>query len=241
VNRTELDPRPAIDNNAKGYRRGMFLHMYLPPEFLNTRMYTLRYIDQKKHNDLGMATANTVTALKSGATCASATINGIGERAGNAALEEIIVALQLNGDCMPKYETKNISSLCKYVEEISKIALSKNKPITGKNAHIHESGVHVNWIKKNNLSYQAYNESILGVETEKISFGKHSGKSSIEHFFESKNLPGNTYIQQLMLEIIKKESEKTKQSVNESRVMEIYSNLLSAYQNPANTSVVMID
>lgn len=127
------------------------------------------------HNDLGMATANTITALQSGAACVSATINGIGERAGNAALEEIIAWMHHTG-VSSGINTSVIAKLCRYVSHISQVTPADQKPVTGNNAFRHESGIHTFALRKNPSTYQALNPLDFGCKPMTFCVGKHSAK-----------------------------------------------------------------
>lgn len=128
------------------------------------------------HNDLGMAAANTILSVKAGIRLLTCTVNGIGERAGNAALEEVVVAVeQLFGK-----KTNINKTLLKHVSEmteiVSGIPIPPNKAIVGFNAFRHESGIHIDGIKKAPLTYEGVNPEILGLHRQYI-YGKHSGKS----------------------------------------------------------------
>jgi len=138
------------------------------------------------HNDLGMATANAFMALKYGAKGVSGTINGLGERAGNMAIEELIMTNFLKDKNTSKYNTQLINQLCTLVAEASKSPLHNNKPICGANVFAHETGVHVSSVLRNKLSYQPYDESVVGVKSNKIVIGKHSGKAALTYFFNQK-------------------------------------------------------
>ena len=133
------------------------------------------------HNDLGLATANTVAGLLAGAGYCSPTVNGIGERAGNASLEEVIMTLKvLYGQNLP-YDTKVISELSKTVERYSGVNMDILKPVIGKNAYTHESGIHIHGMLKDTNTYEIYNPEIVGKSRE-YAIGKHAGKNTIQHF-----------------------------------------------------------
>jgi homocitrate synthase NifV len=137
------------------------------------------------HNDFGMATANAFMALKNGATGVSGTINGLGERAGNAAIEELIMANYLNDFKRTKYNTTVINELCTYVAESSKRPLHCSKPLCGSNAFTHETGVHVRSVLNNKNTYQPIDESVVGVPSNQIVIGKHSGKAALTYLFNN--------------------------------------------------------
>lgn len=144
-------------------------------------------IDFHAHNDLGMATANTITAWQSGAESLSVTVNGLGERAGNAALEEVLMALSLNSE-QTKYNTSLLYSLCSYVSEISKRPIPMGKAISGEMAFSHESGIHAKCTLKNPIAFQAFDGRQIGRESFQNRFGKHSGSGALQHFLNECNV-----------------------------------------------------
>lgn len=176
------------------------------------------------HNDLGMATANTIAALKSGAACVSATVNGIGERAGNAALEEIIAWLFVKAG-EKKYNTKTINRLSQCVAALSGIPTAHNKSITGKNAYRHESGIHTAALLRNVESYQALDPADYGIEPYSITFGKHSGKSALIHFFTKKGFSIDESVAQTILVMVKQLSTARKTAVDEDEILALYFDL----------------
>ena len=173
------------------------------------------------HNDLGMATANAITAYQSGAKCISGTINGLGERAGNSVLEEFIAYL-IYKENNHHYNSKVITTLCKMVADISKQTLSENKPIIGEKVYTHESGIHTSAILKNRASYQFINPSDFGQTDKGFCFGKHSGKASIHHFFKEKNLHFDERLIQNILSIVKQKAANWKRPLTEIDLMNIY-------------------
>ncbi|RXP44956.1 pyruvate carboxyltransferase [Lutibacter sp. HS1-25] len=173
------------------------------------------------HNDLGMATANAITAYKSGAKCISATVNGLGERAGNSVLEELI-AYFIYKENNTSYNSQVISKLCRYVANNSGVRLATNKPLIGKKVHTHESGIHTSAILKNKQSYQFINPSDFGQNNAGFCFGKHSGKASINHFFSEKNLFLDDIRIQQILNLVKEKSTSWKRPLTELDLMQIY-------------------
>ena len=139
------------------------------------------------HDDLGMATANAFMAMQCGATGLSATVNGLGERAGNAAIEELIMAMCLQEKASP-YNTTILKTLCDFVAEASNYDMPIDKAIVGKHAFTHESGIHVKSVLKNKMSYQAFDERMVGHRSHSVVIGKHSGRQSIANYFESRGL-----------------------------------------------------
>ena len=175
------------------------------------------------HNDLGMATANAITAYKSGVKCLSATVNGLGERAGNSVLEELIAYFIYKENNLA-YNGKIISKLCHFVAHNSGVKLALNKPLIGEKVHTHESGIHTSAILKNKKSYQFLNPSDFGIDTEKTAFcfGKHSGKASINHFFKEKNLFLDDQRVQQILTLVKESATSWKRPLTEIDLMQIY-------------------
>ncbi len=139
------------------------------------------------HNDLGMATANHAVALTSGATSASLTVNGLGERAGNGALEEVIYALKYSFGVDLGYSGQLLNELSALVEILSKRKLPLSKPVTGEMAFSHESGIHCRSLKENLLTYQPFHPGEVGKETVFV-IGKHSGSGSLSDFLAKRNI-----------------------------------------------------
>jgi 2-isopropylmalate synthase len=137
------------------------------------------------HNDLGLAVANTVAGIQNGARQVECTINGIGERAGNAALEEVVMTLRTRAAMLP-YETKidatKITRASKTLSNITGINVQPNKAIVGANAFAHESGIHQDGMLKNALTYEIMTPESVGLQKSELVLGKHSGR----HAFKSK-------------------------------------------------------
>lgn len=137
------------------------------------------------HDDLGMAVANSLAAIENGATQVEGTINGIGERAGNASLEEIAVALNIRKDKYP-YATnlvlKEIKRTSDIVSRFTGMKVPGNKAVVGKNAFAHESGIHQDGVLKNALTYEIITPEMVGVQSNDLVLGKHSGR----HAFKDK-------------------------------------------------------
>jgi 2-isopropylmalate synthase len=141
------------------------------------------------HDDLGVAVANSLAGINNGATQVECTINGIGERAGNASLEEVVVALKTRSDyyCADStIITKEIIPTSKMVSEATSIFVQKNKAIVGANAFAHEAGIHQHGMIANPLCYEVIDASSLGAET-KLVLGRHSGKHAIIDFLKKNN------------------------------------------------------
>jgi len=174
------------------------------------------------HNDLGMATANHAMALVSGASSASLTVNGLGERAGNAALEEVIFALKYSFGVNLGYKGELLTALSEYVEKVSGRKQSVSKPVTGEMAFSHESGIHCRSLKENQLSYQPFHPGEIGRETNLV-IGKHSGTGALSEFLERKNIfLSSTEIKELVAKI-KALSTQLKRDLQLNEVVQLIS------------------
>jgi len=134
------------------------------------------------HNDLGMATANSLAAVEAGARQIECTINGLGERAGNTALEEVVMALKVRNDIMPfstRIDTTKIMNLSRRVASVSGFAVQFNKAVVGKNAFLHESGIHQDGVLKNVETFEIMKPADIGLNEDNIVLGKHSGRAAI--------------------------------------------------------------
>jgi 2-isopropylmalate synthase len=134
------------------------------------------------HNDLGMATANALAAVAGGARQIECTINGLGERAGNTALEEVVMAIKVRGDIMPwstRIDTRKIMALSHRVATVSGFAVQFNKAIVGKNAFAHESGIHQDGMLKNAETFEIMRPEDVGLAETNIVMGKHSGRAAL--------------------------------------------------------------
>src|ERR1700731_1769333 len=137
------------------------------------------------HNDLGLAVANTLAGIEGGARQVECTINGMGERAGNAAMEEVVMALRVRGDTMPYHtniDTTMLTRASKLVSAVSSFPVQYNKAIVGRNAFAHESGIHQDGMLKNAGTYEIMTPESVGVAKTSLVMGKHSGR----HAFKEK-------------------------------------------------------
>ena len=139
------------------------------------------------HNDLGLAVANSLEAIKNGAVQVECTINGIGERAGNASLEEIVMALKTREDIYDKFtkiNTKQIYFTSKLVSRLTGFVIQPNKAIVGKNAFSHEAGIHQAGILKEPSTYEIMTPQSIGLESNELVLGKHSGRHAFKDRLE---------------------------------------------------------
>ena len=132
------------------------------------------------HDDLGLANANTLAAIKAGARQVEGTINGLGERAGNVAIEEVVMALKTRhdyfGDLEVNIDTKQFTKLSKLVSRLTGVVVPPNKPIVGSNAFAHESGIHQHGMMSNPETYEIMTPESVGAEKTDLVLGKHSGR-----------------------------------------------------------------
>jgi len=134
------------------------------------------------HNDLGMATANSLAAVDAGARQIECTINGLGERAGNTALEEVVMAMKVRNDIMPfrtQIDSTKIMAISRRVATVSGFAVQFNKAIVGKNAFAHESGIHQDGMLKNAETFEIMRPEDVGLGETNLVMGKHSGRAAL--------------------------------------------------------------
>ena len=135
------------------------------------------------HNDLGLAVANSLAAVAGGATQVECTVNGIGERAGNASLEEFVMALRTRGDYYNRFrtniDTKKIYPASRMVSNLTGLQVQRNKAVVGENAFAHEAGIHQDGMLKHRNTYEIMDPRDIGVPESKLVLGKHSGRHAL--------------------------------------------------------------
>lgn len=144
-------------------------------------------IEIHAHNDLGLATANTLAALRGGATHANTTVNGLGERAGNAALEEVVMGLRHLHRADAGIHTQALVAISRLVEHASGRQVAFNKSIVGEAVFTHESGIHIDGLLKNAATYESFDPSELGRERRTV-LGKHSGSQAVRQAYAALGL-----------------------------------------------------
>ncbi len=165
----------------------------IPDEFTNIITHLLNNvpnidkvtISTHCHNDLGLAVANSLAGVRAGARQIECTINGLGERAGNAAMEEVVMAIRTRNDMMPfttNIVTENLTKTSKLVSAVTGFPVQFNKAIVGKNAFAHEAGIHQDGMLKNNRTYEIMTPESVGLSESNLVMGKHSGR----HAFKQK-------------------------------------------------------
>ena len=159
-------------------------------------------IEMHTHNDFGMATANAIAGLLGGASHVGVTVNGLGERAGNAALEEVLMALIYVYGCKTDIDTRKFREVSEYVSGASGRFLPKWKAIVGENTFVHESGIHADGAIKDPKNYEAYDPAVVGLERQ-IVIGKHSGRASIINKFKEYDIKLTDQQAKDILEIVR--------------------------------------
>ena len=153
------------------------------------------------HDDFGLAVANSIIALKSGADQAHVTMNGLGERAGNASLEEVAVALKANYNVNLPIKMELLYETSRLVSRITEFPLQPNKAIVGENAFVHESGMHTHGILANPLTYEPFPPELIG-RTRRIASGKHSGSHGIKASLNEMGLkPNSEQLKEIVLRV----------------------------------------
>jgi len=170
------------------------------------------------HNDLGLATANTIAAIKAGARQAEVTINGIGERAGNTSLEEVVMALKTRSNFLSAdtgIQTEYIHPTSRLVSMITGIMVQPNKAIVGANAFAHEAGIHQDGVLKNPMTYEIMKPETIGLSANKLVLGKHSGRHALRSHLKDIGYDLSNDELDLVFERFKKLADKKKQIVDE--------------------------
>ena len=140
------------------------------------------------HNDLGLAVANSLAAVRAGAGQVECTVNGIGERAGNAALEEIVMAINTRADLFDVrtgINTKEIHRASRLVSDVTGLAVQANKAVVGSNAFAHEAGIHQHGVLKDKRTYEIMDAEAVGLAANRLVLGKHSGRHAFENRLKS--------------------------------------------------------
>lgn len=140
------------------------------------------------HNDLGMATANTIAAFEAGCECGSVTVNGLGERAGNAPLAEVVMALKVALKCDCGFRFRDLARLSELVSQVSGRPLPEEKPVVGPAAFRHESGIHCGGLLKDPRTYEPFAPEEIGHEPSLFVLGRHSGTRVLRHKLDTLKL-----------------------------------------------------
>lgn len=178
-------------------------------------------IEMHAHNDLGLATANSLAAVKAGATHINTTVNGLGERAGNAPLEEVVMALQhLYGlDC--GIDAQRFAQISRLVANASGRPVPVNKSIVGDAVFTHESGIHVDGLMKNRANYQNFDPAEVG-RSHRLVLGKHSGNNAVMRAYEDLGMPVEDWQVGPILARIRRYASQSKRTPGISELRQFY-------------------
>lgn len=178
-------------------------------------------LEMHTHNDFGMATANAMAGMRAGAKWVNTTVNGLGERAGNAALEEVVMALKYLAHVDVGLHTERFRELSEYVAQASARNIPVWKPIVGANVFAHESGIHADGVIKNPLNYEAFSPEEVGLERQLV-VGKHSGGRTILKKFQEFGIEISDEDSQAILKQARKMAIERKRGLFEKELVSIY-------------------
>ncbi len=233
---TRADPEMlrtfAVDAEACGAQRVRIADTVgiATPSSVATMMQSLKAIsgielEFHAHNDLGMASANAFTAVEAGCDAISVSVTGLGERAGNASLEEIAMALKLSGKYESTIDTRQLSELCRYVSMAAGRTIQPQKPVVGKTAFQHESGIHCAALIKHPLSYQPFLPGEVGRSAHELVIGKHSGSASLQHYYAARGVTLTRTEAHELLGAVRSAASKQKRLLRPDELDRIYSTL----------------
>ena len=178
-------------------------------------------IEVHTHNDLGMATANAIAGIRAGARFVNTTINGLGERAGNAALEEVVMGLKHACGIETGIDTHRFREMSLFVAKASRRPLSVSKPVVGERVFAHESGLHADGVIKDPHNYEGFDPAEVGL-TRSIVVGKHSGTGGLIERYRSMGISIDRKRAEPLLEMTRAMSCKRKRDLTNCELMSIY-------------------
>ena len=171
------------------------------------------------HNDFGMATANAVAALAAGADFADVTVNGLGERAGSAALEEVTAFLTKRKG-IDRYNLKHLRPLSECLAKVSNLPLSPKRPVVGKDIFTCDSGIHLDGLAKNPSNYEPYDPTEVSLGR-RFLIGKKAGKNALRHKLESLGITTEDHLLEDLLTMVKSESMRLKTSLTDEQLLQL--------------------
>lgn len=175
------------------------------------------------HNDLGMAVGNSVAAIIAGANSVSVTVNGLGERAGNASLEGTVMALKHSADIDLNIHTQGLSELCQYVANASGRRLRDDQPIVGSNAFRHEAGIHCRGLLTDRQSYELFDPKEVGQSSSTFVPGRHSGSSSLQHVAQTLGVHLDRDSARELLPVVRKQAETMGRALSPAEFLSLIS------------------
>ena len=183
-------------------------------------------LEMHAHNDLGLATANTLAAVLAGATHVNTTVNGLGERAGNAPLEEVVMALRHVGGRETGIDTRRLPAVSRLVVTASGRPVAANKSVVGEGVFTHESGIHVDGLLKNPLNYQGFDPAEVG-RAHRLVLGKHSGAHGVSAAYRALGIELSTAQVQLILARIRRHAVNEKRAPNTDELKRFHEEIAS--------------
>ena len=175
------------------------------------------------HNDFGLATANALAGIEAGCLTANTTVNGLGERAGNAALEEVVMALKRIYGLDVGIDTTKLLDLSRLVADASRCSVPPWKAIVGENTFAHESGIHAHSVLQNPETYEPFSPEEVGWER-RVVVGKHSGRHAVTQVLEKHGIKLNPEETKSVLDAVRQESVKKKRSLTTKEVLDLVQN-----------------
>ncbi|MGQ9684668.1 MAG: homocitrate synthase [Anaerolineae bacterium] len=193
-------------------------------------------VEMHTHNDLGMATANAVAGVRAGATYVNVTVNGLGERAGNAALEEVVMALKVILDTDLGIHTSRFRELSEYVARAAGRPLHVSKAIVGDNVFAHEAGIHADGVLKDPRNYEAFAPETVGM-TRQLVIGKHSGSKMVRFKFAEFGIEIDDKDAEEILARARRMAVEVKRSLFDKELMYIYQDYIRGNGKQAAAAV----
>ena len=178
-------------------------------------------VEMHTHNDFGMAVANAIAGIHAGATWVNVTVGGLGERAGNAALEEVVMALKYVEGLDLEFDTKRFHEVVHYVMTAAGRTVPAWKPVVGSNVFTHESGIHVDGIIKNPKTYEVFAPEEVGCERQ-IVVGKHSGSRTVELKFSQYGIPISREDASLLMPLVRSKAIAVKRPLFDKELVALY-------------------
>jgi homocitrate synthase NifV len=185
------------------------------------------------HNDLGMATANTIAALSGGARSADVTVNGLGERAGNASLDEVVMAARMTLDLDPGVDPHSLTLLGRMVADASRRPIPAAKPVTGAASFLHESGIHCAALEKDRDSFELSHPADVGQATPEFVVGKHSGTWAVMAVLGRHGVHLERPVAALLLDRIRELARREKRALTADEVLLIARGVVTGLKTPA--------
>ena len=178
-------------------------------------------IEMHMHNDFGMATANSICGIEAGAKSVNTTVLGLGERAGNASFEQVVMSFAHQFNKLNEYNPRVIKKVVKVVADASGVSVPTNAPIVGRRIFAHESGIHADGMLKNKKAYEPFSPKEVGLKRD-YPIGKHSGGGSVVYHLKRQGIKATKENAQKILPIIRDVVEKRKQVLNRAELKNIY-------------------